>query len=66
MSFTSTCLCEMLSKELKEVLIVSNALNTYMSKESKVYSTLYTEPLVPPGGKAYCSCQSCGFNSSPV
>ena len=48
MSFTPTFMCEMLLKGLKEVLIVSNALNAMYVKGVKsgvcsFYATLYTE-----------------------
>ena len=48
MSFTPTFMCEMLSKGLKEVLVVSNALNAIYVEGVKsdfhsFYATLYTE-----------------------
>ena len=51
MSFTPTCMCEMLSKESKEVLIVSNALNVMYVKGVKsgvcgFYAILYNNTYV--------------------
>ena len=35
-------------------------------EDAKYYCTLYTGPLIPPGGKAiYLNLPPCGFSSSP-
>ena len=36
----------------------------FMSKMSKILCIQW--PLAPPGGKACCSCPSCGFSGSPL
>ena len=38
----------------------------FMSKMSKMSKILCIQwPLAPPGGKAHCSCPTCGFSGSP-